>query len=307
MAQNITLNSSNIINSSNNKLRYNFPRDVKFGKDDKLAISHLNIYYSWFNISSKYNNNFFQYKWWDMNGALTEVHDVNIPDGNYSINTLHEFFQKVMVENGHYLASTDGNYFYYFIELLTNATYYSIEFRLSTVGEVMDFNNGHGATDFQNLPPDQATVVAAPTTWAVPAVYEAPQIIIPSNSNFGKLIGYNAQTIQVASPSTTINTQYSILNDFVPNMNPSSSFTVSSNLVRNDFSIPNDILYSFTIPNGVGFGDLITSNTDLVYSAIKEGTYKEVTLIIKDQDYNDVEIIDSNMLIVISILKAPEK
>jgi hypothetical protein len=61
VSENIVLNSANILNKNkgNNKLSYSFPRDIKFGKNDQLAISHMNIYYSWFNISAKYNNNFF--------------------------------------------------------------------------------------------------------------------------------------------------------------------------------------------------------------------------------------------------------
>ena len=34
MSDNIILNSSNITNAGNNKLKYDFPRDVKFGKND---------------------------------------------------------------------------------------------------------------------------------------------------------------------------------------------------------------------------------------------------------------------------------
>jgi hypothetical protein len=302
MAANIIINSSNITNDLNSKFEYDFPRDVKFGKDDKLAISHLNVYYSWFNISEEYNNNKFSYKWWDMAGDLVDIFDVDIPSGMYSVNSLYEYLQKIMVQNGHFLASTDGKSYYYFIELLTNSTYYSIEFRLSSVGQIMDFKNGNGSTNFQSANP---AVVAAPTTWTVPANgYETPQIIIPSNSNFGKLIGFKPQTIQETSPDQTVNKQYSFLNDLVPNMNPSSSFIVTCNLIDNsDFSIPNDILYSFTIPNNVGFGDLITLNTDLVYSKIKQGSYKKIVLTIKDQDFNDMKIIDSNMLIVLSVLR----
>jgi hypothetical protein len=300
MSDNIVINSSNIVNAGNNKLKYVFPRDVKFNKGDKLAISHLNVYYSWFNISTKYNNNFFQYKFWDILGVL-QPFDVHIPDGFYTINTLYEYFQSVMVANGHILETAENSNYVYFIEFLTNATFYSIEVRLSSVSDHMDF--GDGLKDITVSP----VHVKAPTTWKVPTNFETPQIIIPSNSNFGKLIGFNAQTISQDTSTDSTNKQYSFLNDTVPNMNPSSSFVMTCNLIHNDFSTPNNILYSFTIPNGVRFGDLITSNADVIYSRIKEGSYKEIIISIKDQDFNDLAIIDPNMLIVMSVLRGDEK
>lgn len=305
MSDNVVLNSNHIVNAGNNKMVYKFPRDVKFGKNDKLAVSHFNVYYSWFNISAKYNNNFFQYKWFNnTNGDVDETFDVVIPDGFYTVYTLYEFFQSKMVESGHVLETIDGSNYVYFIEFLTNSTYYAIEMRLSSVSTVMDFTNS-GQTSLV-VPTDESTqaYVKAPTGWVLPAEFKTPQIIIPSNSNFGKLFGFKPATIYEDIPgSVAINKQYSFLNDIVPNMNPSSSFVITCNLINNDFSIPNDVLYSFTIPSGVSFGDLITSNTDFIYSRIREGTYREVILSIKDQDFNDLQIIDPNMLIVLSILR----
>jgi hypothetical protein len=205
-----------------------------------------------------------------------------------------------MVANGHYLETAENSQYMYFIELLTNSTYYSVEFRLSSVSDQMDF--GSGLVDITADP----IFVKAPTTWAVPTTFETPQIIIPSNSNFGELLGFDAQTISQDTTGDATNKQYSFLNNFVPNLNPSSSFIITCNLINNDFSIPNNVLYSFTIPNGVRFGDLITSNTDVIYSRVKEGSYKEIILSIKDQDFNDLQIIDPNMLIVLSVLKAEE-
>jgi hypothetical protein len=268
MSDNIILNSSNITNAGNNKLKYNFPRDVKFGKNDSLAISHLNIYYSWFNISKKYNNDFFQYSWWGTDGTISVTMDVTIPSGYYTINTLYEYFQSVMVKNGHYLETTTGEINYvYFIELVTNASHYGIEFRVSSFGEWMDFGDANGLSPYTDL-----WTSPNPAIWALPAcskeapIFLTPQIIIPSNSNFGKLIGFSPQTISKDTTGLVVNERYSFLNDVVPNMNPSSSFIVTSNLISNGLSNPDNVLHSFTIPNNVGFGDLITLNGDVIYA-----------------------------------------
>ena len=93
MSSNIILNKNNINNNFNSELRYEFNKPHTFQKGDTIAVSHINLFYSWFNITKVYNNNKFQYVWWDINGELTDIIDVVIPDGYYSINTLNEFLQ----------------------------------------------------------------------------------------------------------------------------------------------------------------------------------------------------------------------
>ena len=299
MSSNIVLNRSNILNSGNNKLLYEFPGKITFEEGDQLAISHMNIYYSWYNISSRYNNNYFQYKWWDANGDLTSIHGITIPDGFYSANTLYEYFQKVMVQNNHYLLTDPsiGGDYVYFIEILTNITYYSIEIRLSSLCEEYVTNNNL-------LYPANAGWIAPPNTLdgngEVVTHYATPQIIIPSNNNFGELVGFNANAIY---QDTDVQGQYSFLNDFAANMNPSSSFIITCSLIDNTLGSPNNILYAFTIPNNVSFGDLITSNTDVIYSKIKPGSYSNLRLEIQDEQFRPLQIIDPTMLIVLSILK----
>ena len=88
----------------------------------------------------------------------------------------------------------------------------------------------------------------------------------------------------------------------VPQMNPSSSYVITCNLINNPLSNPSNVLSSFTT-GGTSFGGLIIPNTDVIYSKIKEGTYKDIIISIKDQDFNELIIKDSSMLIVLSILK----
>ena len=50
---NIVLNKSNISNNNNNsKLLYQFPSDVTFNETNEVVISHMSLYYSWFNITA---------------------------------------------------------------------------------------------------------------------------------------------------------------------------------------------------------------------------------------------------------------
>ena len=98
MSSNIILNKNHIVGSNNNKLEYVFPQPISFNSEKykpKIALSQLHIYNSWYNVnSSMYNNHKFSYKWWDMNGDLTETHDVLLPNGSYSVADIYEFLQK---------------------------------------------------------------------------------------------------------------------------------------------------------------------------------------------------------------------
>lgn len=297
MASNIVLNKSNItnLNKGNNRLEYHFPIDTNFKEGSEISLSGLHMYYSWFNITSANQNNFFQYKWFNnIDGDVTENFDVLIPDGYYSVMTLFEFFQKKMVQNGHFLELIDGgNNFIYFIELLINTTYYSTEIRLSTVSQTYNF--GYGDENITNR-------VKTPTGWKIPTTFKAPEIIIPSNNKLGELLGFKPQTIM--APDENIQYQYSFLNDITPNMEPQSSYIVTCNLVENRYGIPNNILYSFTL-NNVQFGSSLNGIIqEALYSKIKPGIYKSLTLQILDQDYNPLQILDPNMLLLLTIKEA---
>lgn len=303
MSSNIILNKNHIVNlnQGNNRLRYDFPRDIEFKEGDTLALSNLHIYLSWFNISAKYNNNRIQYKWFNnTDGTPDELYEIVIPDGFYSISTLNEYFISVMTQRGHYLETLDGKNYIYFIELTTNSTYYSTSFRLSSLSDQYDFGDGNGLQPVTN-------VCKQPTTWVLPSgQFFAPELLIASNNNLGELLGYKPQTIRQDTSTDTTNKTYSFLSDFAPNMMPSSSYIITCNLVDNEMGIPNNILYSFTVPNNTGFGDLISPHNDLVYSKIKPGIYRHIELQIYDQEFRPLIIQDPNMLINLSILKKLE-
>lgn len=300
MSSNIILNKNHIenLNKGNNRLRYEFPRDIQFKEGDTLALSNLHIYLSWFNISAKYNNNKIQYKWFNnIDGTPDELFSIDIPDGFYSISTLNEYFISKMTQREHYLQTLDGKNNIYFIELTSNSTYYSTSFRLSSLGDEYDFGDGlQSVTD----------VCKTPSTWVIPTSFQCPEIIMSSNNNLGELLGFNPQTLRQDTTGEVINKTYSFLSNFAPNMMPSSSYIITCNLVENEMGIPNNILYSFTVPNNVGFGDLISPHNDLVYSKIKPGIYRHIEVQIFDQEFRQLEIKDPNMLINLSVLKKIE-
>lgn len=298
MSQNIILNKSHIINlgNGNNHLRYELPRSITFTQEDTVALSNLSIYFSWFNISAKNNNNFFQYKWFNnVNGDVDDIHDVTIADGFYSLATLNEYILSIMASRGHMLETIDGSNFIYFFELRSNSTYYSTSIKISSLSDHYDFNTGIGLKPITD-------VVKTPSTWALPTTFKAPEIIIPSNNNFGSLLGFTG-TISMDTSSDTTNRSETFLNTNVPNMMPSSSYILTCNLVSNEMSIPDNVFYSFTIPNNVGFGDIISPNLDLVHSKIKNGVYNHIEVRIYDQNFVPLQIRDPDMLLNLAIYK----
>ena len=294
---NIVLNRNNISNTrTNSELVYKFPHSATFEQGSEIVLSHCSLYYSWFNISKRNNNNFFQYRWWssDPDAGLTEVVDVLIPDGYYSINTLFEFLQSVMVANGHYLVLKTSGDFVYFIEFLTNSTYYSSEIRLSSLGQTMSVGG--------SSPDVWSELFHTPTGWAIPNLFETPEIIIPSNNKFGELLGFETGTVLVQETiSQTINRQFNIMSTLVPNLEPQSSFIITCSMVKNELAIPSNVLASFSIPGGSSLGDQISISSDIVWSQIAPGQYEEVRIQILDQNYEPLYIRDPSMLLVLSL------
>jgi len=302
MSSNIILNKSNIfnLNQGNNTLIYAFPSDILFkNSNSTIAISSLNIYYSWFNITSKNNNNYFQYKFFNNNKQL-EIFNVHITDGYYTIQTLHEYLQNAMVENAHYVITPSGDHMY-FIELLTNETYYSVQVKLSSISKMMLFD---GVTyDIT----DQTSEYRIAGTWLPDdLLYITPQLIIPASNNFGNLIGFQKGTVvEYDSSNDIINNQYSILNDFSPNIEVQNSMIITCNLVENTLGKPKNILHSFSMQN-TQFGNSNQGVHEIVYSKIKTGIYKTLQLNFYDQDFQQLQILDPNMVITLSIIQNNE-
>ena len=121
----VIINSNNLVSSSsNNVYRYNFPGSGIFSKGTKIAVSSVQIYYSWQNINSTYQNNTFSIIM--PVGAGTSTIQITVPSGTYSISDLNSYIQSALVTNGFYLVDSSGNYVYY-IELLENSTRYAVQ------------------------------------------------------------------------------------------------------------------------------------------------------------------------------------
>ena len=265
----------------NNKYSYQFPVGSVSFKDDQIAVSSVQIFYSWFNISSattgsRYNNNSFQYVWYDNAGSTT--YTVTIPDGYYTIETLNAYFQSVMISNGHYLRNSSGQNVYY-LELTENPTYYAVQFNSFAIPTALP-------AGYSN-----------PAAITFPAVATTPQIIISSTNNFQDIIGFNPGTY----PNPVQSTTYSKISDFTPQVSPVSSVVMTCSLLQNRYAIPNTLLYSFTA-SGTSFGDLINEKPpELSFNDIADGAYNSIEISFLDQDLRDIKINDTQLIVLLVI------
>jgi hypothetical protein len=274
----LILNQSNVVsNSFNDTYTYRFPAGAVEFKDDQVAVTAVNIYYSWFNINQLvYNNNSFTYTW--TNGI---TYPVTFPDGGYyTVADLNAYFQSVMFNNKHYLYNTTTGRILYFLELVENGIFYAIQYNAFVVPTV--------------LPAGFALPAGA--TWALPVVASTPQITI-TNNNFGLLIGFTAGTYPPAVPQAST---YSQTSPITPQLSPVSSLVMQCTLLNNRYANPSTLLYSF--PPNTTFGSLITTQpAELVFVDIQEGQYTEFTITFRDQLLRTVDIKDANIVVMLAI------
>lgn len=275
----VVLNNSHLVaGAKNSTLRYNFESAQKF-ENAQISLNTLNVYFSWFNISSNLNNNKFSYKWFDSNGILNQVFDIEIRDGYYSVNNLNEYVQSILVSRGHYLQQVSSGNYVYHIEFTSNPVYYTIELNTYAMRTA--------SVDF----------VRGSTDWAFPAAYTTVQVIINSTNQFGKLIGFASGVY----PTISDNQNKVHVSSFSPIMDPISSILMlCSFATQGGFSNPDNIIYSFTTGSS-GFGDMIEKTpVSENYVNIRDGIYSNFTIDLVDQAYNKIDIRDPSILVMVN-------
>ena len=272
----IVINNTHVVDGTDNsQYKYNFSQGgVKF-KDCEIAVASINIYYSWFSITSALGNNTFQYVWYDAGGA--DTYNITIPDGFYSVADLNAYLQSEMVSNGTYLLDSVGDYVYY-LEFTTNSSLYAVQFNSYPIPTALP-------SGYSN-----------PATITFPATATTPQIIIPS-TDFRDIIGFSAGTY----PSATQTSNYSYTSDYTPQVSPTQSIIMRCDLVQNPYSNPQDVIYSFA-PTGTTFGSLISSvPNELIWCDIQDQYFQSFNIYFVDQNFTKVKMQDNNLVVLLVI------
>lgn len=291
----IVLNQNNIVqDEKNNTLVYKFPNSVFF-KDKYIAVSSIQMYYSWFNISTELNNNKFSYTW--TVGGVSTVYDIVIPDGIYEVVDLNKLIQFECVKNGTYLVDTALNDNIYYLELLVNPTRYGIQLNTYQVPTA--------------LPAGYAT----PANFAgFPTQTFNPIVSFPSK--FNEFVGYGVNFASNPNingayipPTASKSNNYvskdgfntlSYLSNTFPNVQPNSSLYVSLSNINNPYSAPSSIIYSITANTGVG---QIINDTppNFMWNKMIDGTYNELRVQFLGTSYQPITINDPQMTIMLTI------
>jgi hypothetical protein len=272
----LIINSAGAISTPyNNKFRYTFPAGSVQFNNAKVALETINMYYSWFNIMSVLNNNTYQIIHPTLAGSTTVT--ITMPDGYYSLQSINSYLQQQLISAGLYLVDASGNYVYY-VEFIENATYYSIQFNSYPV------------------PTSLPSGYSNPAGMTFPTTLKTPQLVVPAN-DFTKIIGFSTGTY----PSVIQTTNYSVLSDLVPQVSPVQSVILACTLLNNKYSNPQTVLYSFT-PAGVGFGGLIQTKPGFPsWIDVQNGSYNTFDISFLDQDFNDLPIRDTNLVVQLLI------
>ncbi len=275
MSFTLLLNSSNVVGPNNNTFQYKFVNgNFTIPEGSEMAISQITIPYSWYNVSSSYNNKTFNIKW--VNTGAT-VQTFTLPDGFYDIDSLNAYIQQLCITNGWYLIDSSGNNYYYIV-LSTNSNYYKIQLLLMNVPTTLPIN------------------WTAPSNWAgYPASTISPTFSLNASGSISSIIGFAAGGSWGNSSSSV-----SILSTSTPNITQVNSLTVRCNLVNNPVIMPTDILDS--VPINTTYGSNITYSPNYEkWVKLSAGSFSNLTITFMDQNLNILYALDPNVAITLLI------
>jgi len=272
MSYNLIINSSNVSNTLNNLYVYNFIKgSFEIPEGAEIMLTSFQIPYSWYNITSRNNNNSFKIYWPTSTSTYT-AYTVTLPDGFYTTTSLNAYIQQFCITNGLYLKDSGGNNVYY-LSFQYNTTYYANQILAYTVPTTLP--SGYTAP---------SNFVGYPTT------SRTPYIEILSGLNFGTFLGFSAGTYGINQTSN-----YSVNSNITPVGSTVNSLVIRCSLVNNNISSATDIIDSFPI-NGTFGSNLNYLNNIEKWIKLSPGRYNNFIVTIQDQNLNDINILDNNIL-----------
>jgi hypothetical protein len=264
----LTLNSSNVIGNTNSSYLLKFTTgNYTINQGAKICVSSVTMPYSWYNITANYNNNTFQFQDW-----LQNIYTITLPDGFYALSDIMNYIEFFCIQNGLYLINSAGQNVFY-VNLLLNQNYYAIQLLTYVVPTSLP-SGWSQPSNFVGFPP---TSTAAALTIL--------------DNGFQSILGYSAGTYGGGS------TDQSFLSNILVNASPVNSLIIQCSLVNNPIINPPNVLTAMPISNTI-FGANITFNPYFEkWVNISSGTYNSLTISFVDQNYNTVNMLDSNVCI----------
>lgn len=256
----LVLNNSNVVaNSNNSRYQYNFIGGNFKTKNARMCVSQVTVPYSWFNISSQWVNQQFDFIW--RLGALNSTYIVTIPSGFYSTADLNNFLQQYMISIGAYLINASGQYVFY-AAIVQNQTYYANQLILTLV------------------PTSLPVGWSQPSNFiGYPSVSYTPGISFPASNSVGSVLGFAPGSSY--PPSLTNISQLSTQTPVATNVN---SLIVHCNLANNPVTMPSDILDSIPIVDTTFGANINYSPSFEKWISITDGTYNSLLITLTDEN-----------------------
>jgi hypothetical protein len=279
--------TSNPGNPFGNTVRVQFPYPQSFSASE-VALAHLYLWFSWYNISAAFNNNKFSYTFPTASGQLT--FNVTIPDGYYSIDELSQFLDLIMVNNGTYLVGAGGLPVYY-ISFTANDTYYRTTIFLDLVPDPAEAAAG-GLTVPANYPGGGLPAVATTPQLIVPATLSPAGSTIPGLYSFSSFLGYTPGTYPPAPAAVT--TSYN--GQFAPVVESTNSVNVAATFCNNGtLNINSRVFYQFSAGD-VSFGSQIVVEPRFpIYTPVADGFYNYIDIQLLDDNNNPLQLQDPHI------------
>jgi hypothetical protein len=264
----VILNQTSPANISQNSNVVNVALpNVFYSTEHEVALASLFVYFSWNNVTTKFNNNSFNYIWTD--GA---TYPVAIPNGYYSVDDITGYLQFVMTTNGHYLVDSTGAKVFY-LKFVTNSVYYSVTFESTPIPS------------------------ALPAGWSNPNSVNLngnrPQVVILSTNNFGSLIGFNPQTM----PTTQASTPWSQNSDYVPQISPITSVSIVTNVASTGaYNQVSGIIGAFSVGDTAFGGQIVIQPYFPIFFPVPDkARFDTISIALFDQNNFPIDLLDQTM------------
>jgi len=266
--------AENVSDAKSNQLKMRLANPLHISGKAKVALTKLNFDYSFYNISSANNNNYFNYV------VDAKEYKVDFDDGMYDVSAINSKLETAMYINNHYLINASGAIVYY-LNLRANTYTNKITITASVVPAVL------------------------PTGWTDPATFitdargETIQLSVPDTS-IATLLGFP----NALYPTTPSATTYNVDSTNTPKLDVINTILVQCNLVANSTSEKtNQILYAFTIPSNGAYPSVIDIPIQTpIWLDTCSGYFSIVQLDFKDQNGNSIVFSESRHVAQIQIL-----
>jgi hypothetical protein len=287
MSFTLVLNSSNVSNTNTNTtFKYNFIQGGFTIKDMEMCVSSITLPYSFYNVSSYYNNRTFSLIF--PTAATTTTINITLPEGFYTVTDINNYIQQVCIDYGAYLIDASGNYVYY-QQLVYNSTYYAVQLLLFSVPTTLPTGYSYATAGASGS--IYTSAIKLPTT-----AY-TPQFVLASSGSIATIIGFASGTTYPSSQTTS---SQSLKSTLTPVGSTVNSLIMQCSLVYNPCTVPSDVLDSMPI-NGTSFGSNIIYQPYPNFVSLSNGTFNNFTFSFRDQNFNEIYAKDPNVSITLII------